>query len=147
MTFDEFLREACADLDLAWRKYRRRSARHRLDERLRELGLDDYRAYLERLRTEPSEAAGLADLLRVTVSRFFRERGCWRDLTKIVLPALIAKRQTGSLRIWSAGCCGGEEPYTVALAWLDYLQPLHPALEVEILATDIDETSLARARQ
>lgn len=147
MTFDRFLQEACPGLDLVWRKYRRRSARHRVDARLAELGLDAYDEYLERIRRDAREAVLLADLMRVTVSRFFREQSQWRYLKDHVLPVLTATRSgAGILRAWSAGCCGGEEPFTLALVWLEYLQPIYPALSIEILATDIDDASLERAR-
>lgn len=147
MTFDRFLQEACPGLDLVWRKYRRRSARHRVDARLVELGLDGYDGYLERIRSDAQEAALLPDLMRVTVSRFFREQKQWLELKDRLLPGLIATISgVRPLRTWSAGCCGGEEPYTLALLWLEYIQPFHPGLSVEILATDIDEASLERAR-
>jgi chemotaxis protein methyltransferase CheR len=143
MTFDEFLRTACPPLDLEWRKYRRRAARHRVEARLRELGLDSFADYLERLRTDSREAAELADRMRVTVSRFFRERQRWNDLSNVVLPALLVEKPPGDpLRLWSIGCCGGEEPYTLALLCREHF----PQRPVEILATDIDDTSLERAR-
>lgn len=147
MTFDRFLQEACPGLDLVWRKYRRRSARHRVDARLGELGLDSYDDYLERIRCDSQEAALLADLMRVTVSRFFREQNQWLYLKDHVLPCLIATiSATATLRAWSAGCCGGEEPFSLALIWLEYLQPLLPTISIDILATDIDDASLERAR-
>lgn len=144
MTFDEFLREACPPLDLEWRKYRRRAARHRVEARLRELGLDDFGQYLERLRADPVETAELADRMRVTVSRFFRERQRWEALACDILPALLRRKPPGEpLRLWSVGCCGGEEPYTLALLWQEHFSPR----PVEILATDIDAASLERARE
>lgn len=146
MTFDRFLREACPPLDLAWRKYRRRSARHRVDERLRALGIAGYLDYLELLRADAREAAQLPDLMRVTVTRFFREEKEWRELKDRILPSLLAEVSgAGKLRAWSAGCCGGEEPFTLALVWLEHLLPLHPGLSMEIVATDIDDASLERA--
>ena len=72
MTFDEFLREIGPDLDLDWRKYRKRAARHRVDQRLHMLGFADYASFLARLRADPEEAEGLPDRMRVTVGRFFR---------------------------------------------------------------------------
>ena len=148
MTFDRFLQNACPGLDLEWRKYRRRSARHRVDARLQKLGFEDYRDYLGRIRSDAQEAALLPDLMRVTVSRFFREQKQWLELKEHVLPELITTISgLKPLRIWSAGCCGGEEPFTLALLWLEYIQPFHPGQPVEILATDIDEASLERARR
>jgi chemotaxis methyl-accepting protein methylase len=146
VNFDRFLQEAALIEGLAWRKYRRRSARHRVELRIKELGLDGFAAYLDRLRSDPEEASGLADLMRVTVSRFFRERERWRTLADTVLPALLAGETAAEAhRAWSAGCCGGEEPYTLAMVWLESIAPFHPGSALEIIASDIDEASLERA--
>ena len=147
MTFDRFLQEAAPHEEgLVWRKYRRRSARHRVELRIKELGLDGFAAYLDLLRRDPREASGLADLMRVTVSRFFREREEWRILADEVFPALLAEKTDAiACRAWSAGCCGGEEPYTLAMVWLEDIVPLHPGSALEIIASDIDGASLERA--
>ncbi|MBE0596258.1 MAG: protein-glutamate O-methyltransferase CheR [Desulfuromonadales bacterium] len=146
MTFDEFLRQACPPLDLEWRKYRRRAARHRVQKRLRELGLTDYAAYLERLQSDPREAASLADRMRISVTRFFREQDRWQLLAEAVLPCLLAARKPDTpLRAWSAGCAGGEEPYTLAILWRSQILPHYPDRQLQILATDIDPPSLQRA--
>ncbi len=148
MRFNEFLKSACPASDLEWRKYRRREARRRVEARMQQLGLPDYAAYLERLRSDPIEAAGLAERMRVTVSRFFREQDRWQGLAQVVIPQLLAEKPPHEpFRIWSAGCCGGEEPYTLALLWLAHIQDRFPDRTVEILATDIDTKSLDRARR
>jgi chemotaxis protein methyltransferase CheR len=148
VTFDSFLHEACPALDLAWRKYRRRSARHRVEARIRELGLENYGDYLQLLRSDAVEAAALSDLMRVTVTRFFREQKAWRALADIVLPQIMRESASArTLQAWSAGCCGGEEPFSLALCWLTYLQPSHPLWSLAILATDIDDASIMRANR
>jgi len=149
MTFDEFLKEVCERHELDWRKYRRHAARRHLDGRLRELGLAGYEPYVELLRRDPAEAELLPDLLRVTVSRFFREREHWDFLAREVLPGLLShSRDSGRpLRAWCAGCCNGEEPYSLALLLLSMPAASGPgAAPVEIVATDIDEAVLERAR-
>jgi chemotaxis protein methyltransferase CheR len=74
----------------------------------------------------------------VTISRFARNRAVWAVLVD-ELPRLAV---AGRLRAWSAGCGAGEEPYTLAIACAHQL----PAVELDVLGTDIDETQLARAR-
>jgi len=146
--FDGFLQKICPLLDLQWRKYRRRSARHRIDARIKDLGLNDYASYFERLMAEPAEAAGLADIMRVTISRFFRDRLCWNHLKQKVFPQLITEKYADkTIHIWCAGSCGGEEPFSFALLWLEYLQPLYADHTIDILATDIDKASHERARK
>jgi chemotaxis methyl-accepting protein methylase len=145
--FDAFLQQACPPRDLAWRKYRRRSARRHVDERMRSLGLPSYAAYLDRLRVDPIEADALADLMHVTVSRFLRDRQRWPPLAQRVVPELIRRhRPNGALRAWSVGCCNGEEPYSLAIMWLEHVLPHWPEARLTILATDIDEEALERAR-
>lgn len=147
MRYHEFLKRVCPANDLAWRKYRRREARRRIEARIQQLCLPDYAAYLERLQCDRAEAAGLAERMRVTVSRLFREQQRWLQLAREIIPQILAEKPAHEpLRIWSAGCCGGEEPYTLALLWLDLWHNQHPDREVEIIATDIDAASLARAR-
>lgn len=147
LDFDRFLRQICPFLELDWRKYRRRSARHRIARRMMQLELESYDSFLQHLRTDKQEAEGLADLMRVTVSRFFRNKTSWLEMAEKVLPELLAGKAAGSVfRVWSAGCCGGEEPFTMATLWLQYLQPRFPGISIDILATDIDSPSLERAR-
>ena len=148
MNYDAFLQHICPRLDLNWRKYRRRAARHRLHARMTELRVNSYEQYLAYLADNPNEAKELPDRLRITVSRFFREREQWETAGRIILPHLLKSIiPSTNLRIWSVGCCGGEEPYTIALLWLACLQTIDPATKIDILATDIDDASLARAKR
>jgi chemotaxis methyl-accepting protein methylase len=143
MTFDAFLRSVCPEFDLEWRKYRRRASRRRVAGRMRELGMKDWGEYRLRLLEDAAEAADFPDLLRVTVTRFFRERECWDELA-LSIPSLLSPGQV-ELRAWSAGCAGGEEPYSLAILWRDRLQPDYPGVALNLHATDIDEESLTRA--
>jgi chemotaxis protein methyltransferase CheR len=145
--FDAFLKRACPPLDLDWRKYRRRSARHRVLARMAELGLTSFEDYLDILDRDAGEAAGLAERMVVTVSRFFREASVWKTLEDRVLPHLMAATAgRRPLRAWSVGCAGGEEPYSLALLWQDRLRTRYPRRRLTILASDIDACSLRRAR-
>lgn len=142
--YESFLKKAGPLFDLDWRKFRRRSARRHVEERMWQLGCAGYQDYLERLCADAGEARRLPDRMRVTVSRFWRERECWQELAGVVLPALIAARQRGApLRAWSVGCCNGEEPYSLALVFRGIIG----STAVDILATDIDEVVLGRARE
>lgn len=146
MRFDDFLQRACPPLDLEWRKYRRRAARHRVNARLQELGIKDYEGYIERLRTDPREADALPDLMRITVTRFFRERKSWELLRQRVLPELLESTPyEHPLKAWSVGCCGGEEPYSLAMLWHYGRAPSFSGRSLRILATDIDPDALERA--
>lgn len=97
---------------------------------MRELGLQDLGSYRVLLEARPAEWDELDRLCRITISRFYRDRAVWEALARDVLPALGSRP-----RAWSAGCASGEEPYTLALLG-----------ELRIVATDVDETVLRRAR-
>jgi chemotaxis protein methyltransferase CheR len=131
-----FLQWALPRMGMRWAGFRkvRRQVCRRVERRRRELGLADLAAYRARLEEDPGEWEALEGLARVTISRFYRDRGVWEFLGAEVLPALAG---SNGLRAWSAGCGSGEEPYTLALVW-DSL---------EILATDVDARLLARARE
>ena len=91
----------------------------------------------------------LASDLTIGETYFFRDSGVFAALEGEVLPPLIAKRRSEGnprLRIWSAGCATGEEPYSLAIV-LDRLLPDRTGWAVTVLATDIDNAALETARQ
>lgn len=143
---DRFLRRMAPLLDVAWRKYRRRQSRRGLGSRLLARGVD-LESYGEILEDEPEERERLLLAMRVTVSRFFRDPVVWDDLCRIVVPDLLARLDEGeALRVWCAGCACGEEPYSVAILWSRLAESLRAGRALEVLATDVDEQTLERAR-
>lgn len=80
------------------------------------------------------------DRMTINVSEFYRNAKRWEILEKKILPKLIEKNR--NLKVWSAACSAGEEPYTLAMILSKFL----PLQKVTILATDIDENILARAK-
>ncbi len=123
--------------------------KRRLAVRLRACGLDNYRAYLRLLESDPREYKALLSALTVTLTYFYRDEGSFRALAEKALAPLLQARAAADrrrVRIWSAGCASGEEPYTVAIALLELLGARRRQWTIEILATDIDEAALAQAR-
>jgi chemotaxis protein methyltransferase CheR len=108
-------------------------------------GLTEYRSLLE---TDPEEWTRLDGLCRISISRFYRDQGVWQMLERGILPHLAERARTrgeGRLRMWSAGCASGEEPYTLALVFA-FGEALSNCPR-EILATDADPHLLQRARR
>jgi chemotaxis protein methyltransferase CheR len=129
--------------------YKDRSMLRRLGARLRAAGAADLGAYCRRLDADPEELRRLVEALTVNVSEFFRNPRTFRVLTREVLPVLVAqKRAQGgrSVRVWSAGCATGEEPYSLAITFSEYLGDALGEFPVVIYATDVDGPSLAAAR-
>lgn len=116
--------------------------RARLTKRLRKLGLPDFDAYLSFVEQESSkqEFAEMIDALTTNKTSFLREASHFDFLRDSVFPTL-----TGPVRIWSAGCSSGEEPYTLAMLANEGFSDIGKR-DVRILATDISHRVLATAK-
>jgi len=116
--------------------------RARLAKRLRALGLTDYDAYLDVVERDPArrEFTEMVDVLTTNKTSFFREQAHFDFLQDTVLPAC-----PGPIRLWSAGCSSGEEPYTLAMLLHETLSE-SAARSARILATDISHRVLATAK-
>lgn len=127
---------------------KRQLVQGRLGRRLRELGLPSYEAYCEHVRQSgPEELVGLINALTTNVTSFFRENHHFEALSTYMLPeALKRNAATRRLRIWSAGCSTGEEPYCLAMVAAESM-PVAARWDLKILATDIDSDVIATARQ
>jgi chemotaxis protein methyltransferase CheR len=141
---------AAPRLGLRWEGFRRvRSiVRKRVRRRMRALGLEAVAGYRARLEQEPAEWRELEAMCRMPISRFCRDRGVFESLRGELLPgrARAAVREgRDRVRIWSAGCASGEEPYSLAVVWHLEIAPAHPGVRLDLVATDADEGMLARA--
>ena len=147
-----FLQWALPRLGLQWSGFRRVRGMvcKRVARRLRALGLADLDAYRALLERDSGELRALDALCTIPVSRFWRDRTVFEQLEREVLPAL-ARDACGAgrdaLECWSAGCAGGEEPYTLAILWHVRLRRHFPGLAFHVLGTDIEPALLARARR
>jgi chemotaxis protein methyltransferase CheR len=120
----------------------------RLAKRLRALQLESFREYCELLRSNDGadERQKMIAALTTNVTKFYREPHHFDHLKNRVLPPLIqSARRGGRVRIWSAGCSNGQEPYSIALVILS-LMPDAAKYDVKVLATDIDPNMIADSR-
>jgi chemotaxis protein methyltransferase CheR len=123
----------------------------RLGARVRELGLKSFTAYYRHvLNARSNELPELLDRISTNQTQFFREPGHFDFLSRLVVNDWISQAAAGrrpyQVRAWSAGCSTGEEPYSLAMVLRRYLPP-SAGWEIQILATDISNRVLARARQ
>ena len=120
----------------------------RVVRRLRALKITSFEAYADLVRS-PDGAAELHNLinaLTTNVSQFFRENHHFDLMRQTILPPLLQRAaQGGRVRIWSAGCSNGQEPYSIAMVLCEMVPNL-ATLDIRILATDIDAEVLAFAR-
>lgn len=142
-----FLQWALPQRGFRWRGFRRvrSTVRKQLGVRLAQLGLQSLAEYRQRLERDPTEWDAFEPMCRIPISRFHRDRAVFEFLRGEILPerAREALRASRPVRVWSAGCASGEEPYTVAILW--DLEVPHDT-GIEILATDAAEHMLERAR-
>lgn len=119
----------------------------RLARRLRSLSIENFSDYCDLLKKEDhEEQVHFVNAITTNLTSFFREKHHFEYLSKTLIPHWKKTRQNEKrIRIWSAGCSTGEEPYTIAIT----LQEHFPDLEqwdVKILATDLDTNVVATAQ-
>jgi len=120
----------------------------RISKRLKARGIKSFRQYLEiiNLESETSERQALISALTTNVTSFFREKHHFDILKNEIIEPLRANAQGKQrLRIWSAGCSTGQEPYSIAMTILDTLT-LEKTSDIKILATDIDPLVIQKAK-
>ena len=121
----------------------------RLSKRVKSHHLNDFRDYYRLLlydKRKDEELSFIVDVLTVNETYFFREMSQLKTLSEEILPELKnTNRESKKIRIWSAGCSTGEEPYTIAMMALE--QGFFLGWDVEILGSDINQRVLQHARR
>lgn len=140
-----------AQTGLYFPKERWRDLQHGMASAARQLGFPDADSCMHGLLSSPltqRQLDVLASHLTVGETYFFRHQECFEFLEKLILPELIHSRRGAGrrLRIWSAGCCTGEEPYSVAIL-LRQMLPDWKEWNLTILGTDINRECLQKAAQ
>ena len=134
------------DLD----RYRISFLKRRLSKRMDLTNCADSSVYLTFLEQNQGEIDALLNELSINVSWFFRNPINWEQLKANILPTLIsnkANRKDNLIRIWSAGCAGGEEPYTMAILLNEVLEQEADQITVQIFATDVDNAAILQANK
>jgi len=119
----------------------------RLKERLREKGVDSVKTYYTTITKDQGELKSFLDSITTNLTRFFRNEAHFQALEHHVIPELIAaKKPTGNttIKVWSAGCSTGEEPYTIAMLMNEAL-PI--GWKYEIIASDLSLKCLMIAKE
>ncbi len=121
-----------------------------LNERLSTTKTKDYCEYIAYLQENHNEITSLINGLSISVSKFFRDPVTFDVISEKILPYLIyekIKEENKFLRIWSAGCASGEEPYSIAIILNELLGEEIKDWNISIFATDIDEISIEKAKE
>lgn len=126
--------------------YKDEQMKRRLDSWLARSHMDSWNDYFNSLTNDETELERFRDYLTINVTEFFRDPNRWDSLRQDVFPYLfknaLDNRQIGGLKIWSAGCSIGSEPYTISMMMAENF----PHKKYSLLATDLDRGALQRAR-
>ncbi|MEM4188586.1 MAG: CheR family methyltransferase, partial [Candidatus Hadarchaeum sp.] len=127
--------------------YKRGTLMRRITKRMLEVNVKEFREYMDYLEAHPEEFVKLFNTILINVTTFFRDPQAWDYLRDEIIPRILAaRRRADPIRIWSAGCASGEEPYTLAMLFADALGIEQFRQRVKIYATDVDEEALTKAR-
>src|SRR5215813_13780875 len=145
--FRAFLEKLSVRYNFDFREYKEASLARRIRARMSQVHVDSFAAYSNLLDTNPNEHVTLFNTILINVTTFFRDSEAWKALAEDVIPRLVDEAgDSRSLRIWSAGCSSGEEPYTIAMLLAEHLGEAANNYTVKIYGTDIDEEALTAAR-
>jgi len=120
----------------------------RIGQRLTATSCKNFSEYFSCLQQNADELDRLLDVITINVSRFFRDTLTFELIADRVLPAIVREKTQArdqSLRVWSAGCARGEEPYSLAILIHELLRKEEVAMNLHLFATDIDCGALADA--
>lgn len=122
----------------------------RLAKRLRHHGLQSFREYYRVVAKSPEERIQMLDAISTNETHFFREPRHFELLTTTIFPEWTREAECGrrqrKIRVWSAGCSTGQEPYSIAMLLLDYF-PAENGWDIEIIGTDLSTRTLEVAQR
>ncbi|MFH1247545.1 MAG: CheR family methyltransferase [Candidatus Omnitrophota bacterium] len=145
--FELLLTKIFQERGINFRNYHREILKRRFALRIRSNNLHSYSEYLRFLFNNPAEYEDLFELLYINISEFFRDQEVWVTLRYLFENLIKIRRQERNLtlKIWSAGCAGGEEPYSIAIILKELLGDKINDFKIELNATDIDKRTLESA--
>lgn len=121
--------------------YKEKQMRRRIDTLVRKNGANTYDEYIAMIKADRDLFEQFVNFLTINVSEFYRNPDQWKLMDEKVIPQLISDHGK-TIRIWSAACSTGDEPYSLAMAFSKHL----PLSNIKITATDIDKQVIAHAQ-
>ena len=130
-------------------QYKLSTILRRIERRMQLNGFTNLDAYLAYLRGNASEAQAMFNDILIGVTNFFRDRDSWLALQQKVIPELFRQNEMHEgegIRVWSIGCATGEEAYGLAILLFEEAARLDVAVHIQVFASDLDDRSIAYAR-
>ena len=135
----EYLRLSEIDLN----SYKESQMKRRINNFMSKYQVRDYSGFLQLLKKDTEVYDKFITYLTINVSEFYRNPLQWQTMEKEVIPMLLNRYKSRPLKIWSAACSTGDEPYSLAMVLSEFL----PMNQIDILATDLDLEVLGKAKK
>lgn len=139
--YEKFKKDVLALTKIDLNFYKEKQMRRRINTIATKHGCSDYDAYIKVLKTDKEKFEQFINFLTINVSEFYRNPDQWKLMDETVIPKLI-KEQGKNLKVWSAACSTGDEPYSLVMALSRHL----PLSGIHITATDIDKQVIHHAQ-
>lgn len=139
-SYDDFKKGVMELTGINLSSYKERQMKRRIDALVSRSGYNGYKDYFDAFMLNPAILERFVDYLTINVSEFYRNPEQWKTLEQQVLPDLI-KKHGNNIRVWSAACSTGEEPYSLTMLLSAFLS----LNSIRILATDLDVAALKKA--
>lgn len=139
--YEEFKKDIFALTKIDLNAYKEKQMKRRIDTLITKNSISNYKDYVALIKKDSEKFEQFVNFLTINVSEFYRNPEQWQILDKEVFPALIQKFGK-NLKIWSAACSTGDEPYSLVMALSKHI----PVNQIKIIATDIDKQVLDKAR-
>lgn len=139
--YEKFKKDVLALTNIDLNFYKEKQMRRRIDTIATKHGCSNYDDYVRVLKTDHEKFDAFVNFLTINVSEFYRNPDQWKLMDETVIPKLL-KEQGRNLKIWSAACSTGDEPYSLVMALSKHI----PLSNIRVLATDIDKRVLASAQ-
>lgn len=139
--YEQFKQDIFALTKIDLNCYREKQMKRRIDTLIGQSNVITYKSYVELLKTDTNALEQFINYLTINVSEFYRNPEQWVLLEKNIFPEMI-RRFGEKLKIWSAACSTGDEPYSIVMALSRHL----PLSKIQVIATDIDKQVLEKAK-
>lgn len=142
MDYEKFKEEVYKISTIDLSAYKEKQMKRRLDALIAKHNYDGYEPYVKALRLKGEVYEEFVSYMTINVSEFYRNPPQWKILEEKVLPYLFEKAGSKNIKIWSAACSTGDEPYSLAMLMSKFV----PLKQISIFATDIDKQILNQAQ-
>ena len=139
--YEEFKADVLKLTKIDLNYYKEKQMRRRIDTLANKNGAKSYEEYIQMIKSDKEKFEQFVNFLTINVSEFYRNPDQWKLMDQQVIPKLI-KEQRKPIKIWSAACSTGDEPYSLSMAFSKHV----PLSDIKILATDIDKQVIEHAK-